>query len=209
MSPLPTTTRERLPDYVVLAARLLLAFTFISYGYAKLNGGQFGLSTTELARPAGQLGLFKLAWYLFGQEPFKSFVGYSQILAGGLLLWHRTALLGALLLLPIAANVLVVDVTYLPHLPAFQWRLAYYLGLIGLIGWHYRSRMVLVWRALTHGLRPRFRYPWWAYVLLPLAAVALDLVWVLPRLAYAALTQPTQTWRGLTALLPSLARLFH
>lgn len=209
MSQLLTTTRGQLLDYAVLAARLLLAFTFISYGYAKLSGGQFGLSATELARPAGQLGLFKLAWYLFGQEPFKSFVGYSQILAGGLLLWHRTALLGALLLLPIAANVLVVDITYLQQLPSLQWRLAYYLGLIGLIGWHYRSRMVLVWRALTHGLRPRFRYPWWAYALLPLAAGALDLMWVLPRLAVAALTQPSQTWRGLSALLPSIGRLFH
>ena len=99
-----TTTRAQWLDYAVLAARLLLAFTFISYGYAKLSGAQFGLTATELARPAGQLGLFKLVWYLFGQEPFKSFVGYSQILAGGLLLWHRTALLGALLLVPIAAS---------------------------------------------------------------------------------------------------------
>lgn len=209
MSRALSTTRAQWLDYTVLAARLLLAFTFISYGYAKLSGGQFGLSTIELTRPAGELGLFKLAWYLFGQEPFKSFVGYSQILAGGLLLWHRTALLGALLLLPIAANVLVVDMTYLQHLPSLQWRLAYYLGLIGLILWHYRSRMVLVWRALTRGLRPQVGYPWWAYALLPLAAVALDLVWVLPRLAVAALTQPTQTWRGLTALLPSVGRLFH
>jgi hypothetical protein len=203
------TTRTQWLDYAVLAARLLLAFTFISYGYAKLNGAQFGLSTIELAQPMSKLGLFKLAWYLFGQEPFKSFVGYSQVLAGGLLLWHRTALLGALLLLPIAANVLVVDITYLQQLPALQWRLAYYLGLIGLIFWHYRSRMVLAWRALTHGLRPQFGYPWWAYALLPLAAVALDLLWVLPRLAGAALTQPTQTWRGLSTLAQSLGRLFH
>lgn len=77
-----TLTSAQLRDYFVLAARVLLAYTFISYGYAKLNDGQFGLAPAQLALPVQQLGLFKLSWYLFGQEPFKSFVGYSQVLAG-------------------------------------------------------------------------------------------------------------------------------
>jgi uncharacterized membrane protein YphA (DoxX/SURF4 family) len=113
------TTRAQRWNYFILAARVLLAGTFISYGYSKLTGSQFGLSAAQAALPVGQLGLFKLSWYLFGQEPFKSFVGVSQVVAGLLLLWNRTALLGALLLLPIAANVLVVDITYLKLLPAF------------------------------------------------------------------------------------------
>ena len=47
-----------------------------------------------------------------------SFVGEAQIVASLLLLWNRTALPGALLR-PIAANVLVIDLTYIRTLPSF------------------------------------------------------------------------------------------
>ncbi|OGX83652.1 DoxX family membrane protein [Hymenobacter coccineus] len=197
-------TRAQVWDYMILAARVLLAGTFISYGYAKLTGAQFGLVPAQLAQPVQQLGLFKLSWYLFGQEPFKSFVGYSQIVAGLLLLWHRTALVGALVLLPIAANVLVVDLTYLKILPALQWRLVFYLGLIFLICWHYRSRMHAAWRALTQGLAPRFPHPWWAYALLPVAAVGLDVVGALPHVAYVTALHPAVTWRSTAAMVHAL-----
>ncbi|AWM33295.1 hypothetical protein [Hymenobacter nivis] len=190
----------------MLAARVLPAGTFISYGYAKLTGAQFGLSAAQLAQSVQQLGLFKLAWYLFGQEPFKSFVGGAQIVAGLLLLWHRTALVGALLLLPIAANLLVVDVTYVRILPALQWRLLFYIGLIFLIFWHYRGRMLAAWCTLTQGLRPRFLYPWWAYLLLPVAAVGLEIAGALPHVAYLTARHPAETWRSTVDLLHALLR---
>ena len=200
----PNTTRARLWDYSVLAARVLLAGTFINYGYGKLVGGQFGITAAQAALPVGQLGLFKLSWYLFAQEPFRSFVGVSQVVAGLLLLWNRTALLGALLLLPIAANVLVVDLTYIKILPTFAWRLSYYIGLIFLIFWHYRDRMLAVWRTLTHGLTTRFSYPWWAYGLLPLAAVGLEVAGALPQVLIALLRHPGQTWHATTRLFQEL-----
>ena len=200
--------RPRLWDYAVLAARVLLAGTFISYGWAKLAGGQFGLTAAQATLPVGQLGLFRLSWYLFGQEPFRSFVGIAQMVAGLLLLWNRTALLGALLLLPIAANVLVIDLTYIRILPALVWRLAYYHGLIFLIFWHYRDRLRVVWQALTQGLSTRFAYPWWAYALLPLAAMGLEIVGALPHTAYLLLTQPLETWRSTAALVRSVLTHF-
>jgi uncharacterized membrane protein YphA (DoxX/SURF4 family) len=194
------TTKAQLWDYTILAARVLLAGTFLSYGWAKLANGQFGISAAEAAKPIGQLGLFKLSWYLFAQEPFKSFVGVSQVLAGLLLLWNRTSLLGALLLLPIAANVLVVDITYL-KMPGFYGRLSYYIFLIFLILWHYRSRMQVVWEALTRGLTTRFRYAWWAYLALPVAALGLEVVGALPQILYFASTRPGETWRSTTAMV--------
>jgi len=42
-------------SYFILAARVLLAWTFIRYGYSKLMGGQFGLSEEELITPIGEL----------------------------------------------------------------------------------------------------------------------------------------------------------
>jgi hypothetical protein len=197
------TTKAQLWDYTILAARVLLAGTFLVYGGAKLVDGQFGLSAAEAAKPVGQLSLFKLSWYLFAQEPFKSFVGISQVVAALLLLWNRTALLGALLLVPIVANVLVVNLSYI-KMPGLYWRLSYYLLLLGLIFWHYRRQMHAAWVALTHGLTTRFRYPWWAYVLLPAAAVGLELLGTLPQLLYFLVSKPAETWRGTRQLIASV-----
>ena len=196
--------KARFWDYFILSARVLLAWTFINYGYAKLMGGQFGLTPAQAALPVSQLGLFKLSFYLFAQEPFKSFVGVSQILAGLLLLWNRTALLGAFLLLPIAANVLVIDITYISILPGFQWRLSFYIGLILLIFWHYRNRMIAAARALTHGLTTHFPYPWWAYALLPVAAIGVEVAGTMPRLVYLTILHPIETARSFQGLIHSL-----
>ncbi len=199
-----TTARNaRLWDYFILAARVLLGWTFIGYGYAKLGNGQFGLAPADAGAAVGQLSLFKLSWYLFDHEPFKSFVGGAQVLAGALLLWNRTALLGALLLLPIAANVLVIDITYL-KMPSFYFRLTYYLGLLGLILGHYRSRMRVVWEALTAGLTTRFAYPWWAYALLPVAAVALEVLGSLPHALLLTAANPAGVWQATVRLVHGL-----
>ena len=80
-----------------------------------------------------------------------SFVVGAQIVAVLLLLWNRTALSGALLQ-PIAANVLVIDLTYIRILPSFVWRLSYCIGLVGLIFWHYRDWIYTAYCALTQGL---------------------------------------------------------
>ena len=203
----PLTQKAQLWDYFILTARVLLACTFLNYGYSKLVGGQFGLTPAQAALPAAQLGLFKLSWYLFDQEPFKSFVGVSQMMAGLLLLWNRTALLGALLLLPIAATVLVIDITYI-KMVGFYWRLSYYIGLIFLILWHYRDRMRIVWQALTRGVTTRFTYPWWAYLLLPLAAIGADLLGAMPSVLLQFLRQPSQTWHSLTQLIAEVYKHF-
>jgi uncharacterized membrane protein YphA (DoxX/SURF4 family) len=195
-----SASKAQLWDYTILAARVLLAGTFLTYGCAKLAHWQFGITAAEAAKPVGELGLFRLSWYLFGQEPFKSFVGVAQVLAALLLLWNRTALLGALLLLPIAANVLVVDITYL-KMPSLYGRLSYYIGLIFLILWHYRDRMRIVWDALTRSLTTRFHYPWWAYAMLPIAAIGLDVVEALPQVLYYLSIHPGETWRSMAAMI--------
>lgn len=90
-------------DYFILTARFLLAWTFLSYGYGKLTAGQFGISEAELATPLQDLSLFRVSWYLFDHEPFKTFIGISQVLCALLLLVNRTVLIGAFfscLLLP-------------------------------------------------------------------------------------------------------------
>lgn len=104
---------SKLFSYFILAARVLLAWTFIGYGYSKLTGNQFALSEEELMTPIGELSNFRISWYLFDLQPFNAFVGVSQLICGILLLWNRTVILGALLFLPIAVNILVMDISFM------------------------------------------------------------------------------------------------
>jgi uncharacterized membrane protein YphA (DoxX/SURF4 family) len=188
-----TFTKARFWDYFILTARVLLAGIFLVYGIGKLAGYQFGVTPEILAQPLGKVSLAHLAWYCFDHQPFCAFVGISQIVASLGLLWNRTALLGALLLLPIAVTILVIDLTFLNHITAFRYMLPFYLGLIFFILAHYRDRMWVVARALALGVTTRFAYPWWAYGLLPLLAGLLSLGWMLPMYAVDLITNPTWT----------------
>ena len=185
--------RARRWDYFILTARVLLAGIFLVYGVGKLVGLQFGVTPEILAQPLGQVSLSHLAWYCFDHQPFSAYIGVSQILASLGLLWNRTALLGALLLLPIAVTIFVIDLTYLRQMVAFQYMLPFYISLIFLILAHYRERMLVVVRALTQGVTTRFTYPWWGYCFLPLTAGLLSLCWMIPMYTVSFLQNPSGT----------------
>lgn len=194
-----TEKKQKLLDYFILCARVLIAWTLLSYGWSKLTGDQFGISSKELATPVKDLGLFKLSWYLFDHEPFKSFVGISQIIAGLLLLFHRTLILGALLSIPILINILVIDITYI-KMQGFYWRLSYYLFLDFIILWHYKDRIILAFRNIFCGLTTKFKYPIWAYLMLPIMAIGLEILGVVPRLLSRFIIDPTETLKGLSEI---------
>ena len=194
-----TDRKQKIGDYFILCARVLIAWTFLSYGWGKLTDNQFGLSTDQLLTPVKDLGLFKLSWYLFDQEPFKSFIGISQIFAGLLLLYNRTLLVGALLSIPILINILIIDITYI-KMPGFYWRLSYYLFLDFLILWHYRDRILLAFKNIFSGLTTKFKYPFWAYLILPIMAIGLELLGVVPRLLSGLIFNSTETIKGLSEI---------
>ncbi|NML67868.1 DoxX family membrane protein [Hymenobacter sp. RP-2-7] len=197
--------RARRWDYFILTARVLLAGIFFVYGVGKLVGLQFGVTPEILAQPLGQVSLSHLAWYCFDHQPFTAYIGVSQILASLGLLWNRTALLGALLLLPIAVTIFVIDLTYLRQMVAFQYMLPFYIGLLLLILAHYRARMLVVVRALTQGVTTRFAYPWWGYCFLPLAAGLLSLGWMLPMYTVSFLQNSSGTLGYFQRLVTSAA----
>lgn len=88
---------------VVLATRILLAAGFIPTGLVKLLGRRFtSIPSTD------PLGAFFEAMYQTG--PYWQFIGASQIIAGVLLLIPASATLGALLFMPIIANIFVITV---------------------------------------------------------------------------------------------------
>lgn len=186
-----TAKKQKLFDYFILCARILLSWTLLSYGWSKLNDGQFGISLEEMATPVKDLGLFKLSWYLFDHQPFKSFIGISQIIAGLLLLYNRTLILGVLISIPIFLNILIIDITYV-KMSGFYWRLSYYLILDFLILWHYRDRMIMAFKAIFNGLTTKFKFPTWAYLILPIMAIGLEILPFIPKLLLELILNPKE-----------------
>jgi uncharacterized membrane protein YphA (DoxX/SURF4 family) len=87
-----------------LFTRILLAAGFIPTGMVKLLGRRFaGISMDE------PIGFFFEAFHQSGG--YWRFIGASQVLAGLLLLWPRTAHLGAALFAPIMVNIFAITLS--------------------------------------------------------------------------------------------------
>ncbi len=168
--------KEKLYEYFLLAAQLLLVYVLIDYGWAKLTGDQFGVSQKILNMQLKDINMFQLSWYLADHQPFKTFVGMMQIVTALFLFFRKTIIIGALMSIPIWLNILVWDITYIGFYSMFTIRISYYLLLTFLILWQHKNRLVPAIQASIEKSTPKFRYPIWALCLLPLAMMALELV---------------------------------
>ena len=93
--------------FLVISTRVFLGLVFFSSGLAKLTHG----ITPGLIGPVWLEE--RLAQYNLGL--WAQFVAWSQVLIGALLLSQRFATLGAVMLVPMLANILVVTIS-------LQWR---------------------------------------------------------------------------------------
>lgn len=193
--------KGQLIDLTILSIRFLLAIIFISYGTGKLFGGQFGnLTEMELATSIKDLSLFKVAWYLFDHQPFKIFIGVSQIAAALMLLYNRTMVIGALMLIPIIANILVIDLTIMPYgfKVAFGFRLTAYLCYIGLLLLYYKDDLVPAWRTIS-SIKP-LRYAnhgTVTYLLVFILVPILEFAPAILKMIYFAATHPQSFWNAI------------
>lgn len=90
---------------LTLGTRVLLAVGFIPTGMVKLLGRRFTLMS-----PESDIGGFFETLYRSG--PYWRFLGLAQVAAGLLVLWRRTATLGALAFFAIMLNVFVITISY-------------------------------------------------------------------------------------------------
>ncbi len=94
-------------------ARWIAAVICFTYGFAKLNGSQFTVLDSELTKPMGEVSGFWLTWYYFGfSSVYGTLIALLQVAGGLLLTWPRTALIGALFLLPVATNIILIDIFF-------------------------------------------------------------------------------------------------
>ena len=173
-------SKAQLWDYFILIARIWLALVFMQYGYGKISGGQFNVTKATMDLPLKEVDLFRLSWYLADHEPFKSFIGVSQIIVAILLVYNRSVILGAFMAIPILLNILMWDLTFMGLYTAFTIRIPFYLLLTVLILWHYKDKVLPAIQNMISGTTTRFKYPFWAYFLLPVLGFGLELIGAIP-----------------------------
>ena len=139
-------SRQRRPKYLGWL-RYISAYLILTYGTRKLIGGQFALGPALGFRPIGSLSGFELTWFYYGySHAYGTILGLTQILGGVLLLFRKSALLGAALLAPVMANILLINIFF--HI-AFGAEIAaaFLLGSLLLLLWQEREALTsLFWR---------------------------------------------------------------
>lgn len=91
--------------------RYYVAFMMFSYGFAKVFHMQMPFpSLSQLVQPFGDKSPMGLAWSYVGySSAFSAFTGWSEVVAGALLLFRRTTLLGAILSAFVAVNIVAIN----------------------------------------------------------------------------------------------------
>lgn len=93
--------------------RFLSAFLLFLYGSSKLLGRQFSLPPDTATKPVGSLTGYELAWFYYGySHTYAVILGITQLAGATLLLFRKTTLLGAAVLLPVTANIVMINVFF-------------------------------------------------------------------------------------------------
>jgi hypothetical protein len=187
-SPLPlpevAPADTRIPQWVAAVIAIL-------YGFAKINGSQFTILDSELTRPMGEVSGFWLTWYYFGYSTaYGTLLALVQIGGGVLIVLPRSKLLGALILLPLALNVVLIDIFYGVDLGGLGAALVLLVCVLMTLGPHARRLRAAVFPqglssrpsnttvvALVMVLTGAFAFTWWVANYNNRVPTAIDGVW--------------------------------
>jgi hypothetical protein len=108
------TNYTKLNYWLCLFVRYYVAMVLFLYGILKLFSLQMAFpSYSQLATPLGDFLPMRLSWMFLGYStPYQFFSGLMETLAAVLLLYRRTATLGALLATAVFLNVAVLNLSY-------------------------------------------------------------------------------------------------
>ncbi|MBX2840671.1 MAG: DoxX family membrane protein [Flammeovirgaceae bacterium] len=104
--------------------RYSLGLIMVAYGLIKIMGIQFELSDSVYESPLKELDGVTLTWAFLGYSPFFSrFIGFLEFIPGAMLLFNRTKLIGAILLLPSLVAVVILNNAFgfLLHMQIFTF----------------------------------------------------------------------------------------
>jgi hypothetical protein len=106
--------RPRIAAAMRVWLRYYLAAMMLVYGFAKIYAVQF--RTPWLARydqPIGDMSPMGLLWTFMGHSrAYTIFAGVAEIVGGVLLLWRRTVVVGAFIVIAVMTNVVLLNFCY-------------------------------------------------------------------------------------------------
>ncbi len=148
--------------------RYLRAFMLCTYGISKLLHLQFDMQSQLARQPIGSLTGYQLTWFYFGfSRIYAVLLGITQVVGGTLLLFRKTTLFGALTMLPVMANILLINMFVLVN----DYGPYFISGLICIflsaLVWHQRSGLMsLLWASQSsEPVHVRRRHRWIAFTI--------------------------------------------
>ncbi len=107
-------SHPRVAAWLLLLMRYFLAMALMIYGLAKVFMSQMPPPDAfRLTQTFGDLSPMGLLWAFTGaSRPYEIFGGLAELIPGVLLIFRRSALLGALLAVPVLVNVVLLNFSY-------------------------------------------------------------------------------------------------
>jgi hypothetical protein len=126
--------------------RYLSAFLLFTYGSSKLLGRQFTLPPDMALRPVGSLSGYQLAWFYYSySHVYAVILGLIQLAGGALLLFRKSALLGAALTLPVMTNILMINVFFHIAWGALCTSAFIFTSMLAVLGHHRHALVDVFW----------------------------------------------------------------
>jgi uncharacterized membrane protein YphA (DoxX/SURF4 family) len=131
----PRVTYVRALHWLTFAIRVFLCTMMLAYGFAKVFEGQFPPpSPARLIEPYGDSSPMGLLWTFMGHsKPYSVFTGLAEIAGGLLLLPRRTQTLGALVVVGVMSNVVMLNLCYDVPVKLFSMRLLALASFVALL----------------------------------------------------------------------------
>lgn len=122
--------------------RFLSAFLLLLYGSIKVVGTQFHLPPGTALRAVGSLSGYQLAWsYYRYSHAYEVILGLTELAGAALLLFRKSSLLGAALMLPVMANILMINIFYVIGVGALCTSTFIFSSMLAVL-WHHRGVLV-------------------------------------------------------------------
>jgi hypothetical protein len=135
------STTDPYPKYLDWL-RYLSAFLLLLYGSSKLLGRQFSVPPDLALRPVGSLSGHDLVWYFYSHSHvYATILGLTQLAGAGLLLFRKTALLGAAVVLPVITNILMINVFFFIAWGATCTSTLIFAAMVAIL-WHDRQALL-------------------------------------------------------------------
>lgn len=103
----------RIQPMLVFLMRMYLAWIIMGYGLAKVFASQFPQLMANMDARMIELSPMRVAWAFFGySKGYQIFLGWGEVIPALLLLFRRTTLIGALLMVVVMTNVWLINIFF-------------------------------------------------------------------------------------------------